>query len=91
MAPKSKLAGLFDGSYDLIKHEDGRVFLDRNGEIFGHLLDYLRSEKNCYPSFGNEINKERLFEFELKYWGINYEASNSQSSSDALEDFEKNE
>ncbi len=46
---------------------NGRVFLDRDGEIFTLVLQYLRNGK--VPLFENKI-KENSFYEELDYWQI---------------------
>ena len=40
----SKLAQLFFNKQLLFQTTDGRVFIDRNGEIFSLVLDYLRND-----------------------------------------------
>jgi len=45
------------------------VFLDRNGQVFGYLLDYLRSNLQVFPRFSSDYEQE-LLEYELKFWGI---------------------
>jgi len=46
---------------------NGRVFLDRDGETFGYVLQFLRNGK--VPLFDNKI-KENAFYEELDYWQI---------------------
>lgn len=41
--PDSMLAALFSGRYRVDKDADGNYFLDSNGVLFGHLLEYLRN------------------------------------------------
>lgn len=38
----SLLGRMFSGRHDLANDEEGRVFIDRNGELFEHVLDFLR-------------------------------------------------
>ena len=59
----SKLASIFDGSYPL-KEIDGSIFLDRNGEVFANVLDYLRSDRKQWPQF-TDANELRKFKAEL--------------------------
>lgn len=44
---------------------NGRVFIDRDGEIFCQVIQYLRNGK--IPMFDNKI-KENAFYEELDYW-----------------------
>jgi len=34
---------MFSGKFDVQSDEDGCIFIDRNGRIFAHVLDYLRT------------------------------------------------
>ncbi|XP_049582005.1 BTB/POZ domain-containing protein KCTD14 [Syngnathus scovelli] len=43
--PESKLAQWFDGPPKLPKDAQGHFFLDRHGEYFGAILEFLRSER----------------------------------------------
>lgn len=38
----SMLAAMFSGRHQVDKDRDGNYFLDSNGDIFGHILEYLR-------------------------------------------------
>ncbi|ESP02538.1 hypothetical protein LOTGIDRAFT_85331, partial [Lottia gigantea] len=40
--PDSMLAAMFSGRYQVDKDKDDHFFLDSNGNIFGHILEYLR-------------------------------------------------
>jgi hypothetical protein len=38
----SMLARMFSGRHEIKRRADGRVFIDRDGERFRHILNYLR-------------------------------------------------
>eukprot|EP00759_Apiculatamorpha_spiralis_P025987 PhF_6_TR29196/c0_g1_i1/m.42718 len=40
--PKSILGVMFGGKHPVPRDAEGRYFIDRNGEYFGYILDYLR-------------------------------------------------
>eukprot|EP01127_Copromyxa_protea_P000503 TRINITY_DN10421_c0_g1_i1.p1 TRINITY_DN10421_c0_g1~~TRINITY_DN10421_c0_g1_i1.p1 ORF type:complete len:335 (+),score=63.58 TRINITY_DN10421_c0_g1_i1:134-1138(+) len=48
--PDSVLAAMFSGRHPFMKDKKGRYFIDRNGEVFSYILDYLRSGLLIYPS-----------------------------------------
>jgi len=51
------------------RETDEEVFLDRDPVLFDMMLNYLRYDRNYTPK---EVDKEtkRLFEMEIKYWGV---------------------
>ena len=46
--PNSMLGAMFNGSMSTYKDENG-YFIDRNGAMFGHILDFLRSSHLALP------------------------------------------
>ena len=48
---------------------DGEVFIDRDGETFKQLLNYLRNGQDLIPEFDSK-NQELMFMKELQYWRI---------------------
>lgn len=64
--PDSALAAMFSGNHPLKTHK-GKVFIDRDGDIFCMLISYLRNNK--LPVFEDKAY-ENLFYEELNYWGI---------------------
>lgn len=57
---------MFSGRHSLKKF-DNQIFLDRDGQTFQYLINYLRSPKT--PNFETE-DQARLFSEELDFWGI---------------------
>ena len=50
--PNSMLAAMFSGRHNVIKDEEGRYFIDRDGTHFRYILNYLR-DGNTYIPFDN--------------------------------------
>ena len=46
----SLLCSMFNGTHELKKIND-EVWLDRDGETFQHLLNYLRNDRTLLPEF----------------------------------------
>ena len=63
-AKDSTLAAMFSGRHKLSIH-NGRVFLDRDGETFCCVIQFLRNGK--IPLFDNKIRENAFYE-ELDYW-----------------------
>ena len=47
--PNSMLGAMFNGSMPTSKDECGRYFIDRDGTLFGHVLNFLRSSHLALP------------------------------------------
>jgi hypothetical protein len=45
------------------------VFIDRDGETFSEVINYLRNSKKEMPVFESE-EKAKIFSQELDFWGI---------------------
>ena len=77
----SVLHAMFSGRHQLPKH-DGRIFIDRDGKAFTHMINYLRTgEKPPFEEDGGNkqlvhfrgsiiSEEERMFYRELQYWQI---------------------
>ncbi|XP_014768024.1 BTB/POZ domain-containing protein kctd15 [Octopus bimaculoides] len=66
--PESKLARMFNGSIPIVLDSlKQHYFIDRDGKMFRHILNYLRSAKLILPDNFNEI--EQLWE-EAKYYDL---------------------
>jgi len=64
---------MFSGRHEIPKH-NGRLFIDRQGDSFINMINYLRNGK--YPVFRDKNEEINFFE-ELNFWQIPiYESSN---------------
>jgi len=52
-----------------LKKIDKEVFLDRDGETFKHVVNYLRNDRRVFPEFVDK-NAENLFYKEISFWGV---------------------
>ena len=66
--PGSTLEKMFNGMHELKKIND-EVFLDRDGNTFNHLINYLRNKREVFPEF-TDPNEEVHFFKELDWWKI---------------------
>ena len=60
---------MFSGNHELRVLEDGSIFLDRDGKIFGYLVNYLRNNRETWPEF-TDPNDEVQFLKELDWWKV---------------------
>jgi len=60
------LAALFSGKHEIPKH-NGKIFIDRQGEAFINMINFLRNDR--IPNF-KDINEEINFHEELHFWQI---------------------
>ena len=60
----------FEERLDHAADEDGRLFLDRSGDYFAHLLHFMRTTVSPNWTYVNE-NKHALIE-ECRYYGLEY-------------------
>jgi hypothetical protein len=42
--PRHKLQNLAEGKGTVLRDSNGNIFVDRNGELFRYILDYLRNQ-----------------------------------------------
>ena len=65
----SLLEQMFNGSHDISVKQDGKVFLDRDGETFLSLVNYLRNNRQVFPKFVSK-DEEQMFTKELEFWDM---------------------
>ena len=59
---------MFSGRHELKKDDTGKIFLDRDGKTFEHIISYLRNNLRI-AQFDSSFQKEQ-FELELRYWKL---------------------
>ena len=64
----SNLCKMFSGKHEH-KIVDGKVFLDRDGDTFKMVINYLRNDQELIPEFDTK-NQEVMFFKELQFWEI---------------------
>jgi hypothetical protein len=64
----STLQKLFSDMHELKKINE-EVFLDRDGDTFKSVVNYLRNDRRVFPEFSDK-NNEKLFLKEIAFWGI---------------------
>lgn len=65
--PDCMLAAMFSGRFMVERNEDGCVFIDRDGQYFHHILNWLRN--GTLPLIDNPVEREYLL-VESKYYQI---------------------
>jgi len=65
----SVLAAMFNGRYSLKKDADGYFFIDRDGSLFEHILNFLRDGAKRVPLFSS-IHIAQLVRREAQYYGL---------------------
>ena len=68
LVPGSTLEKMFSGMHEL-KKIDEEVFLDRDGQTFQHLVNYLRNDREVFPEFMDRNDEIHFFK-ELDFWRI---------------------
>jgi hypothetical protein len=64
----SLLEKMFSGMHEL-KTINEEVFLDRDGQTFLHLVNYLRNDREVFPDFMDRNDEIHFFK-ELEFWKI---------------------
>ncbi|CAF1465456.1 unnamed protein product [Rotaria magnacalcarata] len=57
----SMLAVMFSGRYNLVRDKTERIFIDRDGRSFGHILNYIRSNQMPSESIALDVLHEAEF------------------------------
>lgn len=68
-AKGSLLEQMFNGTHDISVKQDGKIFLDRDGETFLSLVNYLRNNREVFPKFVSK-DEEQMFTKELEFWDM---------------------
>ena len=69
--PDSMLGAMFSGRHALVQQEDGSYFIDRDGEVFSHVLSYLRDSNivlALVPTFARELRLS--LEYEARFYQL---------------------
>tara|TARA_X000000368_G_scaffold310730_1_gene248612 strand:- start:141 stop:674 length:534 start_codon:yes stop_codon:yes gene_type:complete len=61
----SMLGSMFSGRHELHPNDEGEIFIDRDGRLFGHILNLLRDTNVEVP-----VRDRTALHAELKYHGI---------------------
>eukprot|EP01114_Cavostelium_apophysatum_P000889 TRINITY_DN10779_c0_g1_i1.p1 TRINITY_DN10779_c0_g1~~TRINITY_DN10779_c0_g1_i1.p1 ORF type:complete len:307 (+),score=36.31 TRINITY_DN10779_c0_g1_i1:89-1009(+) len=62
------LSAMFSGKYVVVKDENGRAFIDRDGELFAHVLSFLRNGDGFVEPIDAFL--KRRVQAELIYFGL---------------------
>ncbi|KAL9645976.1 hypothetical protein ABK040_000447 [Willaertia magna] len=60
---------MFSGRFELSKTKDGYIFIDRDGDLFVYILEYLRDREIILPNKDAEVLKKKIIR-EAKYYQL---------------------
>jgi len=66
---ESMLAAMFSGRHPFTKDSNGHYFIDRDGEAFGYILNFLRRDEMLWPK--NPILKKGV-KLDLEFFGLSH-------------------
>ena len=55
--PDSMLGAMFSGQYEIPVDNNGHIFIDRDGDLFRFVLNYMRGGSLCLPSNFTELDQ----------------------------------
>jgi len=67
--PSSVLGAMFSGRHDVPETDDGAFFIDRDGSVFNHILNYLRAPEKFHMDLVAKTDV-RLFLQEIDFYGL---------------------
>jgi hypothetical protein len=70
--PKTLLAVMLNSNIPVVKDKDGRIFFDRDPEMFKDIIKYYRTD-----TINGEVSEE--FQQELKFWCIDFTIEEEES------------
>jgi hypothetical protein len=76
--PGTFFGAMFSGLYDIERSEDGSIFVDRDGELFGHVLEYLRDGVVNVAKHGAPVHVLRKLKREFNFFSIELYAEKVQ-------------
>jgi len=68
--PDSMLGAMFSGRYELIKNDEGRIFIDRDGKYFRYILEFLRDGEWDLPETDTVLLKKIIKD--ISYFGLEH-------------------
>jgi len=83
--PGSALEAMFSGRHEL-KKMNGRVFVDRDPDVFKMVISYLRNGKRIHAI--QDLSIKERFEMELDYWNLDEEQKQKKLRAEKIIDMQ---